>query len=191
MDLVDELSSQPAVIMEDYCHSIEHSIELQVIFLQALFGADIRVLPILCGSFRKESKTSYPEDDEGVSRFLDALGGIAERDGKSLFWVLGVDLAHMGRRYGDKFIAKAGRNEMLEVAQRDGKRINRIAAGDAKGFWDLVNENRDPLKWCGSAPLYTFMKAVPQARVSAQLYQQWNIDPQSVVSFAGLSFTAE
>ena len=108
-----------------------------------------------------------------------------------MFWVLGVDLAHMGRRYGDKFIAKAGRNEMLEVAQRDGKRINRIAAGDAKGFWDLVNENRDPLKWCGSAPLYTFMKAVPQARVSAQLYQQWNIDPQSVVSFAGLSFTAE
>ena len=36
----------------------------------------------------------------------------------------------------------------------------------AEGFWDLVQENQDDLKWCGSAPVYTFLKAVPSAPFS-------------------------
>jgi MEMO1 family protein len=42
---------------------------------------------------------------------------------------------------------------------------------------------------CGSAPLYTFLKAVPGARGKLLRYEQWNIDEQSVVSFAGMSFS--
>jgi hypothetical protein len=38
-----------SVLMEDYCHSIEHSIEFQVLFLQSIYGPGIKVLPILCG----------------------------------------------------------------------------------------------------------------------------------------------
>ena len=49
--LVTELESQPAVLMEDYCHAVEHSIEFQVIFLQTIYGADVCILPLLCGSF--------------------------------------------------------------------------------------------------------------------------------------------
>ena len=53
---------------------------------------------------------------------------------------------------------------MLEVQERDSARIERVAAGDGDGFWDLVQPNHDDLKWCGSAPLYTFLKAVPRVR---------------------------
>ena len=60
--------------------------------------------------------------------------------------------------------------------------------GDADGFWDLVQENRDDLKWCGSSPFYTFLRAVPNARAQLLGYQQWNIDEQSVVSFAAMAF---
>jgi predicted class III extradiol MEMO1 family dioxygenase len=77
---------------------------------------------------------------------------------------------------------------MTLVKARDMHRIERMNAADAPGFWDLVKENRDDLKWCGSAPIYTFMKAVPQARGTTLRYQQWNIDDNSVVSFAGISF---
>jgi len=51
--LVSELARQPASLMEDYCHSIEHSIEFQVVFLQSIYGPDVRILPILCGSFAR------------------------------------------------------------------------------------------------------------------------------------------
>jgi predicted class III extradiol MEMO1 family dioxygenase len=79
---------------------------------------------------------------------------------------------------------------MAMVKERDRLRIDRVNASDARGFWDLVRENHDDLKWCGSSPIYTFMKAVPQARGTLRRYEQWNIDEQSVVTFAGISFSA-
>jgi AmmeMemoRadiSam system protein B len=195
-NLIDELerAGGDAVRMEDYCHAIEHSIEFQVVFLQHLFGPDIRVLPILCGSFLKSVyEGGLPEDTERVGRMFGALGEMAAREGSNLCWVLGVDMAHMGKRYGDRFTAMADQGAMAEVAQRDRDRIARIEAGDARGFWERVQEDRDEtqaeLKWCGSSPIYTFLKAVPQARGELRRYQQWNIDEASVVSFAGMRFS--
>ena len=54
---------------------------------------------------------------------------------------------------------------------------------------ESVRENRDDLKWCGSAPFYTFLKSIPQQRGRLLNYEQWNIDERSVVSFAGMAFT--
>ena len=189
--LVDRLaaSAPNAVIMEDYCHSFEHSIEFQIIFLQHLFGADIRVVPILCGSFGKSiGARQLPEKDDGVRRFLDALGEMGSVEDGRLLWVLGVDMAHIGPRYGDEFPATTGEGKMLEVEQRDAQRIQQVNTGNAEGFWELVCENEDDLKWCGSAPIYTFLRAVPDARGELLHYDQWNIDQQSVVTFAGMSF---
>src|SRR4029078_412625 len=102
--LVAELprAAGDGALMEDYCHSVEHSIEFQVVFLQHLFGPGVRVLPILCGAFsRGMHANAKPDDDEAVRRTIGALGDIAAREGDRLMWVLGVDMAHMGRRYGD------------------------------------------------------------------------------------------
>jgi AmmeMemoRadiSam system protein B len=189
--LVNELAeaAPEAVRMEDYCHAIEHSIEFQVLFLQYLYGPNIRILPILCGSFaRSIYQGGRPEANEHVERFFDSLGNISAREGNKLLWVLGVDMAHMGRRYGDQMIARAEEGEMAAVAYRDKLRIERMTQADAPGFWDLIQQNQDDLKWCGSAPIYTFLKAVPEARGTLRRYQQWNIDEQSVVSFAAIGF---
>jgi AmmeMemoRadiSam system protein B len=192
-NLIDGLISAggDAVEVEDYCHSVEHSIEFQVLFLQHLFGPRVRVVPILCGPFgRSLLSGGKPEDDPGVARFLGVLGDVAARESGRLAWVLGVDMAHVGRRYGDSFPAKAHVDEMDRVGERDRRRIDCVIRGDAGGFWSLVQENRDDLRWCGSAPIYTFMKAVPDARGTLLEYEQWNIDEESVVTFAGMVFGA-
>jgi AmmeMemoRadiSam system protein B len=179
-----------AVRVEDYCHAIEHSIEFQVVFLQHLFGPGVRILPILCGPFARSTREGgLPEDDAGVALFLSVLNEMAGRDAGELLWVLGVDMAHMGRRYGDPFTARADEGLMLDVAAKDRARFERIAAGDADGFWRLVQDNADDLKWCGASPLYTFLRAAAPARGDLARYEQWNIDDHSVVSFAALSFT--
>ncbi len=197
--LVDWLAERggSAVRMEDYCHSFEHTVELQVIFLQHVLGPGVRILPILCGPYaRSLYRGGQPEDDGPVKQFLEALGELREREGDRLFWILGVDMAHMGARYGDEFAALAGEGAMSEVGARDEQRIARITTGDPEGFWDLVRENRDDLKWCGSAPFYTFLKTVqghggPEGGLRGELleYEQWNIDEASVVSFAGMAFS--
>lgn len=211
LDWIDELEAAagPAIRMEDYCHAIEHSIEFQVVFLQHLFGPRIRVLPILCGPFSAVYQPGDPGRIESNRRMFDALGELAAREGERALWVLGVDMAHMGQRYGDGFSAEASQARMQQVEQADRKRIEAISSADADQFWDLVAKpleglgssrrsagtsagtapaREDSLRWCGSAPFYTFLRALPEARGELLHYQQWNIDPQSVVSFAGMRF---
>lgn len=190
--LVDRLFNRAgrAVDMEDYCHSIEHSIEFQTVFLKYKIPANFKILPILCGPFVKALLSGDPpEAEDDVRRFFDTLGELGEEFNERLLWVLGVDLAHIGRRYGDPNPATSFYGEMLEVKQRDEERIERVCAGDARGFFDLVCPNRDPLKWCGLSPIYTFLAAQPEAKGTLLNYDQWNIDEQSVVSFAALEFS--
>jgi AmmeMemoRadiSam system protein B len=190
--LVDWLAERggDAVEMEDFCHSFEHTVELQVVFLQHVLGPGVRILPILVGTFAHSLiKGGQPEDTDGVKRFFGALGELNEREGGGLFWILGVDMAHMGARYRDDFAAVAGKGEMLAVDARDRDRIAAINGSDADAFWDQVRQNRDDLKWCGSAPFYTFLKSLPKSRGDLLCYEQWNIDERSVVSFAGMAFS--
>ena len=96
--LVDWLAARggKAVEMEDYCHSFEHTVELQVIFLQHVLGPDVRILPILVGQFaRSLYRGGDPDDDDQVMAFHEALGELRETQGDRLFWILGVDMAHM------------------------------------------------------------------------------------------------
>jgi hypothetical protein len=190
-DLVGELlrDGGSAAVEEDYCHFVEHSIEFQVVFLQHLFGTGTRIVPILCGPFAKSTQgAGRPEDDEGVRRFLGALSEMAAREGRRLLWVLGIDMAHVGRRYGDGRGARVGDATMARVEEQDRRRIERVAAGEAADFWALVQEKGDELRWCGAAPLYAFLHAVRPPRAELLRYEQWNIDETSVVSFAGLAF---
>ena len=178
-----------AVVVEDYCHAVEHAIEFQVLFLQHRLGAAVRVVPVLCGPFAAATLgRGRPEDDSGVARFLDALCELHAREGDGLLWVLGVDLAHVGKRYGDERPARAREGTLVGVEERDRRRLDRVAAGDPAGFWADVQEGADELRWCGASALYAFLKATGPAGGTLLRYEQWNIDPASVVSFGALAF---
>lgn len=189
--VVEQLIAQggDAVLLEDYCHSIEHSIEFQCIFIQHRLGSAIKIVPILCGPLAESLLTGRtPETNENVRRFFDALGEVNEKYGDRLVWILGIDLAHIGRRYGDSFAARAEEGQMIDVGGGDRQRLDKVCAGDSEAFFELVRPGRDELRWCGYSPVYTFLRAVPSARGRVLRYEQWNIDEMSVVSFAGVEF---
>ncbi len=190
--LVDRLEAAApgAVVMEDYCHATEHSIEFQCIFLQhALDKPNVKTVPILCGPLVESLLTGkVPETNESVRRFFDALAEMASGLGDKLVWVLGVDMAHIGRRYGDRQAAIAEQGHLTEVRARDQQRMGRICQGDSEGFFELVRPNHDDLRWCGYSPIYTFLRAAENVRGEILSYEQWNIDQHSVVSFAGIEF---
>jgi hypothetical protein len=80
---------------------------------------------------------------------------------------------------------------MVAVEEQDRKRLERVCAADLVGFHELVQPDRDNLKWCGYSPLYTFLASLGRVwnvRGRVLKYEQWGIDPQSVVTFAGLEF---
>jgi AmmeMemoRadiSam system protein B len=193
--LVDRLARKApkAVVLEDYCHAVEHSIEFQVVFLQQAVGTNVRILPILCGPLFESLETGrMPDSHPNVAAFIEALADVVATEGDRLFWVLGVDMSHIGARYGDDITAKAGEGRMREVTTLDQQRMERVCAGDSEGFVRLVQARQDELKWCGYSPFYTFLRSMEQARSTVQgrvlHYDQWNIDAQSVVSFAAMEF---
>jgi AmmeMemoRadiSam system protein B len=193
--LVDRLvrKAPNAVVLEDYCHSVEHSIEFQVVFLQQAVGANVRILPILCGPlFESLQSGDAPDSNANVAAFVEALADLTATEGDRLFWVLGVDMSHIGARYGDGIAVSAGDARMNEVSTLDHARMERVCAGDTEGFVRLIHARQNELKWCGYSPFYTFLRSMGAVRpkVHGQLlhYEQWNIDAQSVVSFAAMEF---
>lgn len=191
MDLLRELRREggAGVLEEDYFFSIEHSVEFQVVFLQYLYGPEVKILPLLCGSYARSIYLGgAPEKSDEVRQYLDALRGMGERHGDKLVWVLGVDMAHIGKRYGDEDPAMAKAGQMEDVEAKDRQRIDSLNGGDAEAFWAQVQEGKDPLKWCGSAPFYTYLRAMPGARGQLLDYEHWQIDPESVVTFGAMRF---
>jgi len=179
----------PSVAAEDYCHAMEHSIEFQVVFLQHLYGAGVRIVPILCGPLGAGVRRPPPARDADTQRFLDTLARVCASPGE-VIWVAGIDMAHVGERYGDGIAAFADEGPMKDVAVQDIARCERITAGDADGFWTLIDVDGegDPLSWCGSSATYALLAAARPRRGVMRHYEQWNIDPGSVVTFAGMAF---
>ena len=177
--------------MEDYCMAIEHSVEFQVIFLQYLFGAEITVLPVLCGAFAKSLYLGEvcPSVTQTLPASLMPWASLAHEKARSSYFLRQASTWHtwaVAITINSRHRTNVG--QMAVVAARDRARIDSINAGDARGFGDEVKENHDDLKWCGSPPFYTSSKTMPQARGTLENYEQWNIDPQSVVSFAAMKF---
>ncbi len=192
-ELIDWIASRAgkSIVMEDYCHSVEHSLEFQCLFLQQVLGNEFKIAPILCGPFAKALREGeLPEKDDNVRRFFDALGEMAELHDSRLFWVLGIDLAHIGVRYGDEVVALANQGEMLEVKEQDHELLRQVCAGSSEEFFESARPEQDRLKWCGVSSLYTFLGSLQNVRGEVLRYDQWNIDEQSVVSFAAIEFAA-
>jgi hypothetical protein len=144
---------------------------------------------VLCGAFVQSLLSGKPpESQDGLRKFFVSLGEMESLYRQRLFWVLGIDLAHIGRRYGDALDAAAESGYLLEVREQDHERLNDVCSRNSAAFLDKVLPERDPLKWCGFTPLYTFMQAVPNAHGKLLKYDQWNIDDHSVVSFAAMEF---
>lgn len=141
-------------------HLMEHSIELQVHFLQALIDQPFTIVPILCPSPCGPTGTR-PYDGQGpdLGGVADALRDLLAADAQRTVIIAGADLSHVGQRFGD---ADPTTDEFLAaVRARDQKLLTRIAAReDAELVADLT-QNENPTRVCSVGCLYTLLRALP------------------------------
>lgn len=173
----------------DLAHRIEHSIEFQVIFLQYLFSPHrpITIVPILCTSFHEMVfKKCSPLDDPRVSRFVQALKQTIRQHEKTTCFVVGADLAHVGRKFGDPFAAQP---ILDSVREEDLEMLRTVEALDAEAFFRVISRDDDRRKICGLSPIYTFLATVEASSGRLLKYEQWSEEPtQSAVTYASLAF---
>ena len=177
----DLLASEPA-------HRAEHSIEFQAVMLQSLLGGrrPFTILPVLA-SYLHEAvwAGAEPEDDQRVPRFLDALRETIAASTCRVCLVAGVDLAHVGPRFGDPDANTEG--SLAAVERADRAMLESVVAGDARGFFAQVAADRDARRICGLSPIYSLLRLLPESPGRLLQYRQWP-DPEGAVTFCAVGF---
>jgi len=123
-------------ITEDIvAHRREHSIEVQLPFLQDLLG-EVRFAPICMGLQELKIAVEVGEVVRDAIRGTDTVV------------LASTDFSH--------YIPKA------EAARRDRKAIDRILASDVKGFYRVIKD--EDVSMCGYGPVIAMMTAVAPAK---------------------------
>ena len=169
----------------DFGHKIEHSIEFQALFLRHYLG-DTPIVPILCGGIHEFllAQTS-PFEDGRFTGFVDAVREETAKRGRVLF-VAGVDLSHVGLKFGDGVPAES----ILPRAQSSDRRIlDRLLAGDGAAIYAHAAETGDSYKVCGLHALVLIaelMKGKTGTLLDYQTYREQATS--SAVTYAAAMF---
>ncbi len=172
---------------DELSHRLEHSIEIQMPFLVALFnGAEnFTALPVTCNAFlgSLEARTS-PQEDPAIASFTHALGELAASRPEVMV-LASADLAHVGPRFGGRLPVDQAR--MVSVGVKDKEMLAHVEAGDAEGFFSYVAAEGDARHVCGLSPIYAATRAI-EAPSRLLHYEQWvEPDGNSAVTFAALA----
>jgi AmmeMemoRadiSam system protein B len=199
-DFVQRLQAKCAedCFTDEYLHRGEHSLEFQVVFLKylaqqraALTGRPekpFKIVPILVSSFHSAVvNQTLPEKDSAVGTFLRTLRDLAALERRRVCFVAGVDLAHVGRQFGDR---EPITDDFLKwVESEDQELVNRLVALDAPGFFNAVAKDQDKRRICGFSPLYSLIHLLDGARGNHLKYSQaFTPETGSAVTFSSLIF---
>ena len=140
-DLLKVLATPP--IEDDVAaHRHEHSIEVQLPFLQQL-SADVRFAPV-CMAFQEYELATEVGD----------LAAEAVKDRDALV-IASSDFSHVGMNYNQ--MPPRGKTAPAWAQEQDAKALDRILALDPKGLQDRVA--RDDISMCGYGPVTAMLVA--------------------------------
>jgi AmmeMemoRadiSam system protein B len=171
-------------------HLPEHSIELEVVFLQYLYEKkrDIRIVPLVVGSFHDCVLSGQSPRCRGdIRQMVEALR-FAERETKEpICYLISGDLAHIGPKFGDK--QSLGRPQVEHSRARDTAILEQTAKANADAFFEVIEEERDQRRICGLPPTWLTLEASRPTSARVLHYDQY-VHPEGFesVSFASAAF---
>jgi AmmeMemoRadiSam system protein B len=171
-------------------HEPEHSIELEVVFLQYLYHKkrDIRIVPLVVGSFADCVATgSSPMDMPDIRRMVEALREVERETPEPMCYVISGDLAHIGPKFGDPEPVEA--DQLVHSRTQDHAILAEAKKADSTGYFEAIREERDERRICGLPPTWLVLQAAQPASGRLLHYDQY-IHPRGheSVSFASMVF---
>ena len=169
LEVAKELASREELIRFDFtAHMYEHSIEVQVPFLQFVFGRAFKIVPI----------SMLRQDYRAASRVGRALASVIREHGLKAYVVASSDMSHY-------IPADAAR-------RRDFKAIEKIQQLDGQGLYDVIIE--EDVSMCGYGPVIALIEVAKELGYSKVLLLKYadsgdvTGDKSEVVAYASLSF---
>ena len=165
-------------------HQREHSVELQLVWLQHLFGAEkFKMVPFLCPDPCGPTGTA-PFDGCGVDlrEFALSLSTLMVEDGGDTLVVAGADFSHIGAQFGDS--RPVDDSFLEEVRQRDRRALDAIEANMPDAFLKCVSEDDNSTRVCSAGNILALATMLPEAAVTVLDYHQ------AVTPAAGICVTS-
>jgi AmmeMemoRadiSam system protein B len=151
----------------------EHSLEMQLPFLQVVIG-EFLLVPLVVGEL---SVNDYAEAARALSPYLDA----------NTIVVASSDFTHYGSRFG---YLPFKENQRASLKKLDEGAIKNIIAKNFQGFLNYVDETGATI--CGTRPIGIVLKMLPAKAQGSQLdyYTSGDLtgDFSSSVSYASIAF---
>lgn len=178
-----------------YDHEQEHSIELQVPWVQHIFGKSdngefVPVLGFLVHDPSSNNGESYDGNGLAFEPFVDALkAAIAEVGGRTLV-VSSADLSHAGPAFGDQSRAVGDEPEAVQIRERvlghDREMIDLLRTGRAEELVAAMAWQQNPTRWCSIGNLLATMRVVDGVKVEMLNYTA-AVDPQGMTMVSSMA----
>lgn len=149
-----------AAIIDQLDHLPEHSIELQLPWLQYCFGS----VPVVAALIPDPLVPMIADDGERISseQFVEALGEVLEGVGGRTFFVASSDLSHVGPQFGEP--RPVDEQRRVDVERHDREMMGKFLTGDPEEFLSAMRWNNNPTRWCSVGNMAaTLMLAKPES----------------------------
>ena len=174
---------------DEFVHRDEHSVEFQALLLRYVFPdrPELRIVPVLCTSLPQLHEGGPPEANAEAEEFLAAMKEVLGQWGERAGLIAGVDLSHLGRRFGPELTLTESFLRQLEGEDR--AMIGRILERDPAGFFRGIQQEADRRNVCGVPAIYSLLRLLPAGSAHLLRYgQAADMQTQSVVTFMSAAF---
>jgi len=175
---------------DELAHLPEHSIELEVVFLQYLYEnkRTIRIVPLVVGSFQDAVMTrTSPAECGDIAGMIAALKKVEEETKEPICYIISGDLAHLGPKFEDPEPVR--QPALLHSREKDQEILRKAEDADAAGYFRVIAGEQDARRICGLPPTFLALEAFQPRRGKVLHYDQY-VHPRGYesVSFASVAF---
>jgi hypothetical protein len=144
------LLAKNGLLQDEQAHANEHSLEVQIPFLQFILK-DFKFVPIIVS--------------EDYLQVADVILKALEQSKKKVVFIASSDFTHYGRNYGYVPFSDAIKENMYLL---DKKAIDQILKLNAKSFLDYIEKTRATI--CGKYPIACLLECVKPAKAELLKY---------------------
>ena len=175
------------IIVDQLDHLSEHSVELQLPWIQYCWGN----VPIVAVLFPDPLEPMIAEDGQRATReqFVDAFSEVLESAGGSSFFVASGDLSHVGPQFGEP--RPVDEQRRFDVERIDREMMAKFLTGDPEEFLSAMRWSKNPTHWCSIGNMTALLALARPQTIELIDYRQAFDDPGMVmITCASMALTS-
>jgi AmmeMemoRadiSam system protein B len=173
---------------DDFGHMTEHSVEFQTIFLHHYLQGPFTIVPILCGSVHEFiQERGNILRDERFQGMVSAMNLLLQEGKGRILLVAGVDLSHVGRKFGDQAPADA---LLPQATAHDKLILSFLSRGEPENIFKEALNTQDSYHVCGLPAILLFASLLAENRTDLLHFDTYRErETESAVNYASLIST--